>query len=213
MKSLKKILVSFAIAVPMLFIPSGIGRADLWGIQDMALLIQQIAQYAQDEALSYDQIADLKRKYEKAKQIGTTVKNLGKAGTAAQSIIDLADCGINMTRAYSEVDGYVNYIKRFGPNFRLTDLSWIVSSFRSRTTNTINSCLKAFSSLVSMFDDQAEPMDLMSLMKQMKDDAEKKNNEDAEEVTSQTAEMCVNVSVDNAKKVETELNATVIAPK
>lgn len=212
MKSLKKFIVSLVIAVPMLFIPSGVGRADLFGAADYALLLQQMAQFAQDDLISRDGNRELAARLRKIKQIASTIQNIGAAGSAMQSIMDVADCGIRMKRAYDEMDSYINYMKNFGSNFRLTNLNGIYYSFQARTSNVINSCLKAYSSLVQMFDDTAEPLDLMTLMNKMKEDTEKKNDSDAEEVTTRGAEMCVDVASDMQKKMDTGLNSCTFCP-
>lgn len=151
MRKLTKIFVAMLLTIVGLCYTPKPAKADMFGVSDLALLGQQIAQFFQDFDISKladsnfaELIHDIQKKSNQVKKI-VNIFNNGQQGFATFN--NIVNCIKSVDRTMRYLDSYVSYIGNIGDNFELDRCYYIYRQFNRKTNTVLTSLNKSIKDL------------------------------------------------------------------
>lgn len=143
MRRLTKIAVALALVVTGLCYTTKPAKADLFGVSDSALLVQQILQFFQDMDIST--LSDM--------NFGELIRNIDQKAKDMKSIVDIFENGQQgfstfnnvvevtrkLTRLTLQMNSYIRYLGSFGDDFDMTRCYYIYRTFNNKTKVVLRS--------------------------------------------------------------------------
>lgn len=151
MRTLTKFFVAMSLTIVGLCYTPKRAKADVFGVTDLALLGQQIAQFIQDwdiwlgeKGNFSDIIHDIKKKSDQVKKI-VNIFNNGQQGFAVFN--NVVNCMKSIDRTARYLDSYVSYIGNIGDDFELDRCYYIYRQFQRKTNTVLTSLNKSIKDL------------------------------------------------------------------
>ena len=151
MRTLTKFFVAMSLTIVGLCYTPKPAKADLLGIADGALLVQQVMQFIQDWDISSladgnfaELIHDIKKKSDQVKKI-VNIFNNGQQGFAVFN--NIVNCMKSIDRTARYLDSYVSYIGNIGDDFELDRCYYIYRQFQRKTNAVLTSLNKSIKDL------------------------------------------------------------------
>lgn len=142
MKRITKFFVILALVMSGLCYCPRKAKADLFGVSDAALLIQQVLQYVQDmdiSDLTNLNLGQLTKDIENKVNGLTRIINIFESSSqGVKTFRNIAELTKKVARTTRDINNYIQYLSNFGDDFEITRCYYIYRAFDSRTQYILN---------------------------------------------------------------------------
>ena len=168
MKLFAKIAVSVALAVSALVYSPKPAKADMFGVTDAALLVQQILQYLQDfdiselSQLNFSDLLDEINKKTKGLQKIVNIFENGQQGI--QTFNNITEVSRNLIYTTQQVDYYMKYVGALGDDFDISRCYTIYKKFHTKTKLVFRQMERTIASLQKLQGQEVEGSDFLNML-------------------------------------------------
>jgi uncharacterized membrane protein YgaE (UPF0421/DUF939 family) len=117
-------------------------KADMFGVTDAALLVQQVLQYVQDldiSDLTNLNLGQLTKDIENKVNGLTRIINIFESSSqGVKTFRNIAELTKKVARTTRDINNYIQYLSNFGDDFEITRCYYIYRAFDSRTQYILN---------------------------------------------------------------------------
>lgn len=141
-------------------------KADMFGVSDTALLVQQVLQFFQDMDIS--QLSDMnfgeliKGLEDKTRDLQKMVNIFENGQKGIQTFNNVVEVTRKLTRTTLRINNYIKYLGTMGDDFEITRCYFIYRSFNSKTKLVLSDMESTLRSIKKL--DSTEGSDMLRVM-------------------------------------------------
>ncbi|MBQ8482930.1 MAG: hypothetical protein IJ504_01335 [Bacteroidales bacterium] len=166
MRRITRILVTLALIVAGMCHTTKPAKADMFGVSDTALLVQQVLQFFQDMDIS--QLSDMnfseliKGLEDKTRDLQKMVNIFENGQKGIQTFNNVVEVTRKLTRTTLRINNYIKYLGTMGDDFEITRCYFIYRSFNSKTKLVLSDMESTLRSIKKL--DSTEGSDMLRVM-------------------------------------------------